>query len=96
MPSVKPHKIPCKTVFSNGMEFEMFLERCETCTRYRNSRCRIVQACNRAMWDSKYFPYDDLNDWSDGYGGKTCKHYTEEPQTRNRTTRQTKGQMSFI
>ena len=47
------------------------------------------------MWDKDAFPYEDLLDWSDGYGGKTCKHYTEEPQTRHRTKKQTVGQQGL-
>lgn len=91
----KPHRIPCKTIFSNGTEFEMFMERCFKCSRYRNDHCKILNACYKAMWDKDAFPYDDLLDWSDGYGGKSCKHFTEEPQVRSRTTKQTKGQLSL-
>ena len=92
----KPYRVPCKTIFSNGTEFEMFMERCFKCSRYRNDHCRILNACYKAMWDANAFPYSDLLDWSDGYGGKSCKHYTEVPISRNRAIKQMKGQMSFI
>ena len=59
MDKPKPHRIPCKHPFSNGTEFEMFLENCYGCSRYRNGKCRIVYACEKAMFDIKYFPYDD-------------------------------------
>lgn len=92
MDKPKPHRIPCKHPFSNGTEFEMFLENCYGCFRYRNGKCRIVNACYRAMFDLKHFPYDDLMDWSDGYGGKACKHYTQEPIRRNHKPKQCEGQ----
>ena len=80
----KPHKIPCRYMFSNGIEFELFLEsQCFKCTRFRNWHCRIVNACvmASALGEDK-FPYDDLMDWSGGYGGKTCKSFTTIPIPR--------------
>ena len=92
-----PKLIACRHIFSNGTEFELFMERCFRCSRYRNDHCRILNACYKAMWNLDEFPYDDLMEWDNGYGGKSCRHYTEEPMSRkNRTARQTKGQMSFL
>lgn len=71
--------IPCKRVFSNGTEFEYFIEtQCEKCTRFRKGRCRIYNACWKARWDNKYFPFNDLLDY-EGYAGKKCKRFTDEP-----------------
>jgi hypothetical protein len=28
------------------------------------------------------FPYDDLLDWDNGYGGKACKSFTDKPLER--------------
>ena len=73
-------KIPCEHIFSNGTEFMLFMEtQCwRGCTRYRNEKCRVLNAIHNAMFEEKYFPYDDLLDF-EGYGGKICKHYTTEP-----------------
>ena len=86
----------CKNIFSNGTEFMLFEERCCKCSRYRNERCRILNAIYRAMWDSSQFPYSDLQDHIK-YGGKRCKHYTEESLPRkSRTKTQIKGQLSLF
>lgn len=92
----KMERIPCKSMFSNGTEFEMFMEKCFTCSRYRNDHCRILNACYKAMWKPEAFPYDDLLDWEGGYGGKACKSYTDEKPTRARRAKQVDGQMSQI
>lgn len=89
-------KVPCKHPFSNGIEYEMFLEQCYSCSRYRAGRCRIIYACEKARFDIRYFPYDDLMEWSKGYGGKICRHYTQEPIKRTRTVKQCKGQESLF
>jgi hypothetical protein len=85
----KSDKIPCQHMFSNGTEYELFLEtQCFKCTRFRNWHCRIVNACERARFlGEKVFPFDDLMDWSGGYGGKTCKSYTTTPIPRKQPHR---------
>ena len=85
----------CTTTFSNGTEYEMFLDRCEHCTRYRNFRCRILTACEKARWHGeKFFPYKDLRDHV-RYGGKRCKHFTLEKPSRKRGRRQVPGQINI-
>ena len=85
--------IECKTMFSNGSEYEWFLEtQCFKCSRYRQGYCRIYNACEDARFDESRFPYSDLMDFK-GYGGKTCKSFTTEKLTRHRTV--LKGQMSM-
>lgn len=79
----KPQRVSCKSIFSNGTEFGMFEEsQCCKCTRYRNGKCRIYTAIIKAMFDESFFPYDDLLDWDNGYGGKACKSFTDEPLKR--------------
>ena len=86
--TTEPTIIPCKSIFSNGMEFSMFEEtQCCKCTRYRNGKCRIYTAIIKAMLDESFFPYDDLLDWDNGYGGKACKSFTDKPLRRK--TKQT-------
>lgn len=86
----------CKSTFSNGMEFELFVDQCLECTRYRNDHCRVLNACYKAMWDKSAFPYADLQDAPKGYGGKRCRHKTTEPIGRNKHSRkQIDGQLSF-
>lgn len=84
----------CTTMFSNGTEYELFLERCEHCTRYRNMRCRIIFACEMARWDEKFFPYKDLMDHTQ-YGGKRCKHFTTEKPRRKRIGKVVDGQITI-
>lgn len=85
----------CSTIFSNGTEFELFYAKCEKCSRYRNEKCRVLQACFRAMFDKDEFPYADLQDHVK-YGGKRCKHFTEEPlPRRKRTAKQITGQLEL-
>ena len=76
--------VPCKHMFSNGTEYEYFLEtQCERCKRFRNGRCRIYNAIENARWvGEKAFPFNDLLDWESGYAGKTCKSFTTEPLHR--------------
>lgn len=90
----EPQKIPCKHMFSNGTEYELFLEtQCFKCTRFRKWRCRIVNACEMARFlGEKVFPFDDLMDW-ERYGGKTCKSFTTIPIARKpRQRKQIDGQ----
>ena len=35
----------------------------------------------KARWDEKYFPYDDLMDY-EKYAGKECKRFTTEKPVR--------------
>ena len=72
---MKYEKIPCRYMFSNGTEYELFLEtQCFRCSRFRNWHCRIVNACELSrIVGEKAFPFDDLMDF-DGVGGKTCKN----------------------
>lgn len=90
-------RIPCKTPFSNGMEFEMFLELCESeCKRYRNGKCKIINLCYKAMFDMKYFPYGELLDWDNGCGGKGCRSFTTETAYYRRRNKQCKGQYELF
>ena len=75
--------VDCTRTFSNGTEYELFLEGCERCTRYRAARCRIVQACEKARFDERFFPYKDLQDHA-RYGGKRCRHFTTEKPKRKK------------
>ena len=85
--------IECKSMFSNGSEYEWFLEtKCFKCSRYRQGYCRIYNACEDARFDESRFPYSDLMDFK-GYAGKTCKSFTTEKLTRHRTV--LKGQISM-
>lgn len=74
--------IPCKTMFSNGSEYMWFLEhQCDQCTRFRKGYCRTFRMMEKARWDEKYFPYDDLMDY-EKYAGKKCKRFTTEKPVR--------------
>ena len=85
--------IPCTTMFSNGSEYEWFIEnQCEKCTKFRKGYCRTYRMTEKARWDEKYFPYDDLQDIK-GYAGKHCKRFTTEKQKRQ--PRQCKGQLEL-
>lgn len=91
-----PETVPCKHIFSNGSEFEWFIEtQCMKCKRLRNGLCRIYNACLDAQYDVKKFPYDDLLDYADGYAGKLCKHFTDKPIERKRRNRPIKGQLEL-
>ena len=85
----------CTSTFSNGTEFQIFLERCEKCTKYRAARCRIVAACYKAMYEEECFPFKDLQDHA-RYGGKRCRHFTTEIQHRkSKYDRQIPGQQKM-
>ena len=87
--------IECKTMFSNGTEYEWFLERnCFQCTRFRKGYCRTYRMTEKARWDEKYFPYDDLMDYK-GYGGKECKRFTTEKHAVVRHRKQIEGQIEM-
>ena len=85
--------IECKSMFSNGTEYEWFLEhQCFQCTRFRNWQCSIVHKLENARFDETLFPYDKLLDFK-GVGGKKCKEYTTDPIKRHK--RNIKGQISM-
>ena len=87
--------VECKHIFSNGTEFEIFQWQCEKCTRYRNGKCRILNKCYKAMFDKSEFPYSDLLERDDGFGGKMCKAFTTEKIKRLRHRKVTEGQISI-
>lgn len=88
--------IPCRRLFSNGMEFEYFIEtQCEKCTRFRNGKCRIYNACWDARWDEKKFPYDELLEY-EHYAGKRCKMFTDKPIKRKRKAHNVEGQLNLF
>lgn len=78
-------RIPCRYMFSNGTEYEIFLEtQCYKCSRFRNGRCKTFYAIEKARWvGEKAFPFDDLLDW-EHFGGKTCKRFIDEPIRRKK------------
>ena len=85
--------IECKTMFSNGTEYEWFLEHnCFRCTRFRNGHCRTYRRTDDARWDEKCFPYDDLMDYK-RYCGKECKRFTKEKPKVIRNRKQLDGQI---
>lgn len=87
--------IECKTMFSNGTEYEWFLEhQCFRCTRFRKGYCRTYRMTEKARWDEKYFPYDDLMDYK-RYGGKECKRFTTEKPAVVRHRKQVEGQVKM-
>lgn len=88
---------PCKHIFSNGTQFEIFLEtQClNGCVRYRNDHCRILNRIYLAMFFPEKFPYDDLLD-SVRYGNKYCKRYsTEKTPRRSRINGKCNGQITI-
>ena len=85
--------IDCTTLFSNGTEYEWFIEHnCESCTRFRNWQCAIVHRLENARFDETVFPYEELWDYK-GFGGKKCKRWSNEPVKRHR--RNVKGQVTM-
>ena len=88
--------IPCETMFSNGSEYQWFLEHnCDRCTRFRNGQCRTFNLMEKAQFDEKYFPYNELMDYK-GYGGKECKRFTDEKPVRKRHQKQIDGQTEMV
>lgn len=91
-----PETIPCTRMFSNGTEYEWFIEtQCANCKRFRKGRCRVYNACEDARFDSSRFPYDDLLDYAEGYAGKLCRHFTDQPIQRTRHETPIDGQMEL-
>ena len=88
--------IPCERIFSNGTEFEWFLEQnCERCKRFRNGKCKVYNLCWDARFDKTKFPYEYLLDFASGLGGKVCKLFTDKPIKRKPKYKQVPGQMVF-
>lgn len=88
--------IPCTTIFSNGMEYECFVEHnCERCTRFRKGKCKIFNACEQARFDKSKFPYEYLLDYESGLAGKECRLFTNMPAERKRKNKQIQGQCTF-
>ena len=88
--------IPCRRLFSNGMEFEYFIEtQCEKCKRFRNGKCKIYNACWDARWDEKKFPYEYLLEY-EHYAGKRCKKFTDMPIKRKRKAHNVEGQLNLF
>lgn len=87
---------PCKHMFSNGTEYEVFLEsQCfDGCTRFRNGKCRVFNALEDARFDETRFPYGDLLEYK-GYAGKVCRRYTTEKPMRKRCGKPIPGQLCF-
>ena len=84
-----------KTMFSNGTEYEWFLEHnCFRCTRFRKGYCRTYRMTEKARLDEKYFPYDDLMDYK-GYAGKECKRFTEEKPVKKWHRHEVEGQIEM-
>jgi len=87
--------VECKYMFSNGSEYELFLEsQCFRCTRFKKGYCRTYRMLEKARWDEKYFPYSELMDFKK-YGGKVCKRFTTEKQTRKHTAKPIAGQITM-
>ena len=82
----KFERVQCESMFSNGTEYEYFLEtQCFRCKRFRNGRCFIYNAIEDARWEGeKVFPFDELLEWDGGLAGKACKRFTEVPIRRKR------------
>lgn len=79
-------------MFSNGSEYEWFLENyCYCCTRFRKGYCRTYRMTEKARWDEKYFPYSDLMDFK-GVGGKACKRFTDAKPEKKWHRHQIEGQ----
>lgn len=88
---------PCTHMFSNGMEFEWFIEHnCERCKRYRKGQCKVYNACWEARFDESRFPYEYLLDFADGVGGKQCKLFTDVPIKRKKQDRPLEGQQKLF
>ena len=80
-----PETKPCESIFSNGTQFEIFMEtQCfKGCVYYRNDHCRILNRIYLAMiWPEK-FPFEDLLDAVE-YGNKYCKRYSTDRKPRQR------------
>lgn len=86
--------VPCTSMFSNGSEYEWFIENnCENgCTRFRKGYCHVFQMTEKARFDPKCFPYDALMEY-EHYAGKYCKHFTTAIPTRKRKPKQIEGQI---
>ena len=87
--------IECERMFSNGTEYEWFLEnQCFQCTRFRNGYCRTYRMMELARFDEKRFPYDQLMDY-EKYGGKVCKRFTNEKPVKKWHRHEVDGQIEM-
>ena len=86
--------VDCKSPFSNGTEFMLFIEGCWKCSYYRNNNCKILNKCYEAQIDISQFPYEWLFDHIK-YGGKKCKRFTTEPLSKQKRNRNQKMQMKL-
>lgn len=94
---MRPETKPCDCIFSNGTQFEIFMEtQClNGCVHYRNDHCKILNRIYLAMFLPEKFPYDDLLD-AVKYGNKYCKRYsTEKPPRRRRIMGKSIGQITI-
>lgn len=88
--------VPCTCLFSNGTEFEFFIEtQCEKCKRFRNGKCKIYNACWEARWNEDKFPYSYLLEY-EHYAGKKCKMFTDKPIERKHREHKIEGQESLF
>lgn len=88
--------VPCTRMFSNGSEYEWFIENncMNGCTRFRKGYCRIFRMTEKARFDPKYFPYDALLQY-ERYAGMECKHYTTAIPSRKRKPKLIEGQLTM-
>ena len=85
----------CRHMFSNGSEYEWFLEnQCYLCALFKKGHCRTFRMLEKARWDERFFPYSELMNYK-GYGGKACKRFTTEKRHVVRTVKQIDGQMEL-
>lgn len=87
--------VDCKSPFSNGTEFMLFIEGCCKCSYYRNSTCKILNKCYEAQFDISKFPYEWLLDHIK-YGGKKCKRKTTKPLDKRKYDRNRKTQAKLF
>lgn len=89
--------VECKHMFSNGTEYQWFLENfCDRCTRFRNGYCRTFRMCEKARFDEKYFPYSDLMEYKECYAGKVCKRFTQDKQVKKWHRHECDGQIEMV
>ena len=94
-PISDPELVECGSLFSNGTEYEWFLEhQCYKCTKFRKGYCRTYRMTELARFNEKYFPYSDLMDYKH-YGGKVCKRFTTEKPEKKWHRKEVDGQTSM-
>ena len=88
--------VACQHVFSNGSEYMYFIEtQCDQCTRFRNGRCRTFVATEKARWNEKYFPYNDLMEYAGGCAGKKCRRFTTAKPVKKWHRHEVDGQLAL-